>query len=95
VLEGADAPLSGLLVEPEGAPRGIVVGLPGGGMRASYFHGHAHPSLSLLTLGASLGWVGLVFALALTEGLFTSVVRRRAAAEGNSPWWGDRPGRWV
>jgi pimeloyl-ACP methyl ester carboxylesterase len=57
LLEGADVPLSALLAAPDDAPRGIIAALPGGGMRASYFHGHADPSLSLLTVGAALGWL--------------------------------------
>ncbi|MGW7821410.1 alpha/beta hydrolase [Streptomyces puniciscabiei] len=49
--------LSGLLCEPASrAPRAMVVALHGAGMRAGYFHGRAHPSLSLLTLGAALGF---------------------------------------
>ncbi|GAA3836237.1 alpha/beta hydrolase [Streptomyces coacervatus] len=53
-------PLSGLLSEPSHTPpRAVVVALHGGGMRAGYFHGRAHPSLSLLTLGATLGFTVL------------------------------------
>ncbi|GHE16135.1 alpha/beta hydrolase [Streptomyces alanosinicus] len=49
--------LSGLLCEPVSrTPRAMVVALHGAGMRAGYFHGQAHPSLSLLTLGAALGF---------------------------------------
>jgi pimeloyl-ACP methyl ester carboxylesterase len=48
--------LSGLYVAPEGTPRATILALHGGGMRASYFHGSAHPDLSLLRLGASLGY---------------------------------------
>nr|WP_218863574.1 alpha/beta hydrolase [Actinopolyspora biskrensis] len=61
VLEGADGvPLSALLAEPRRSPpRAVVVALHGGGMRAGYFHGRAHPSLSLLTLGAELGFTVL------------------------------------
>ncbi|WP_165035032.1 alpha/beta hydrolase [Candidatus Protofrankia californiensis] len=55
-LDAGDVELSGLLAEPDGEPRAVVVGLPGGGMRASYFHGRAHPDLSLLTIGATLGF---------------------------------------
>ncbi|MEU2873286.1 alpha/beta fold hydrolase [Streptomyces olivoreticuli] len=52
--------LSGLLCEPVSQPpRALVVALHGAGMRAGYFHGQAHPSLSLLTLGASLGFTVL------------------------------------
>ncbi|WP_307805790.1 alpha/beta hydrolase [Streptomyces chrestomyceticus] len=49
--------LSGLHCAPvSGPPRAMVVALHGAGMRAGYFHGPAHPSLSLLTLGAALGF---------------------------------------
>jgi pimeloyl-ACP methyl ester carboxylesterase len=48
--------LSGLFAAAEGKPRGTLVALHGGGMNASYFHGTASPDLSLLTLGASVGW---------------------------------------
>ena len=51
--------LSGLLAEPEGTPRALVVALHGGGMTAEYFHGRAHPDLSLLDLGAQLGFAVL------------------------------------
>ncbi|MFF4604054.1 alpha/beta hydrolase [Streptomyces sp. NPDC001339] len=60
VLDADGLPLSGLLAEPRHAlPRAVVVALHGGGMRAGYFHGQAHPSLSLLTLGAQLGYTVL------------------------------------
>ncbi|KLL11607.1 hypothetical protein BL254_13540 [Protofrankia sp. BMG5.30] len=55
-LDAGDVELSGLLAEPDGPPRAVIVGLPGGGLRASYFHGRAHPDLSLLTLGTALGF---------------------------------------
>ncbi|WP_433603425.1 alpha/beta hydrolase [Nocardia sp. CA-135953] len=45
-----------MLAEPEGQPRALVLALHGGGMTARYFHGSAHPDLSLLTLGQSLGF---------------------------------------
>src|SRR5690242_7029826 len=48
--------LSGLFAAVIGKPRGTLVALHGGGMNASYFHGSAAPELSLLRLGASLGW---------------------------------------
>jgi pimeloyl-ACP methyl ester carboxylesterase len=49
--------LSGLRSEPSHSPpRALVVALHGGGMRAGYFDGQAHPDLSLLTLGAHLGY---------------------------------------
>lgn len=37
----------------------MVVALHGGGMRAGYFDGQAHPDLSLMTLGAGLGYTVL------------------------------------
>ncbi|MFJ8085407.1 alpha/beta hydrolase [Streptomyces sp. NPDC096205] len=49
--------LSGLQSEPSHSPpRALVVALHGGGMSAGYFDGQAHPDLSLLTLGAHLGY---------------------------------------
>ncbi|MFD7898776.1 alpha/beta hydrolase [Streptomyces sp. NPDC059743] len=52
--------LSGLLAEPGHTPaRAAVVALHGGGMNAGYFDGQAHPQLSLLTLGARLGYTVL------------------------------------
>ncbi|MEU8519879.1 alpha/beta fold hydrolase [Streptomyces sp. NBC_01216] len=56
-LDAAGIPLSALLSEPVDGepPRATVVALHGGGMSAGYFHGRAHPDVSLLTLGARLG----------------------------------------
>lgn len=52
--------LSGLLGEPEHiAPRAVVVALHGAGMSAGYFHGQAHPDLSLAALGMRLGFTVL------------------------------------
>ncbi|MBT2445269.1 alpha/beta fold hydrolase [Streptomyces sp. ISL-36] len=48
--------LSALIAQPEGPPRATVVAVHGGGMRAGYFDGQAHPDVSLLTLGARLGY---------------------------------------
>ena len=48
--------LSGLLAEPDATPRALVLALHGGGMTAGYFHGSAHPDLSLLRLGRTLGF---------------------------------------
>ncbi|MFI9152375.1 alpha/beta hydrolase [Streptomyces sp. NPDC053367] len=49
--------LSGLQSEPSHSPpRALVVALHGGGMSAGYFDGQAHPDLSLLRLGAHLGY---------------------------------------
>lgn len=56
-LDGDDITLSALLSRPaHRTPRATVVCLHGGGMGAAYFHGRAHPDLSLLTLGAQLGY---------------------------------------
>jgi hypothetical protein len=51
VLRTGSVELSGLLAEPETPPRALVPALHGGGMTAAYFHGRAHPDLSLLRLG--------------------------------------------
>jgi pimeloyl-ACP methyl ester carboxylesterase len=52
--------LSGLLSEPaQKAPRAVIIALHGGGMNAGYFDGQAHPDVSLLTLGARLGYTVL------------------------------------
>ncbi|MBY8862969.1 lysophospholipase [Nocardia sp. CA2R105] len=45
-----------MVAEADGHPRALVLALHGGGMTAGYFHGSAHPDLSLLTLGRSLGF---------------------------------------
>lgn len=59
-LAGKATVLSGLLAEPaREAPRATVVALHGGGLTAGYFDGQAHPDLSLLTLGARLGFTVL------------------------------------
>lgn len=56
-LDAGGITLSGLHIEPAGpAPRAVVVAVHGGGMTAGYFDGQAHPSVSLLRLGASLGF---------------------------------------
>ncbi|CAL9655596.1 alpha/beta hydrolase [Streptomyces sp. enrichment culture] len=56
VLKSGGLRLSALLAEPRRqAPRAVVLAVPGGGMRAGYFHQTAAPGLSLLTLGAELG----------------------------------------
>ncbi|WP_433260148.1 alpha/beta hydrolase [Actinosynnema sp. CS-041913] len=55
-LDAAGIPLSALLGEPARTPpRAVVVALHGVGMNSGYFHGTAHPDLSLVTLGMSLG----------------------------------------
>jgi pimeloyl-ACP methyl ester carboxylesterase len=52
--------LSALLAEPPRAePRATVIALHGAGMSAGYFDGQAHPDVSLLALGASLGYTVL------------------------------------
>jgi pimeloyl-ACP methyl ester carboxylesterase len=48
--------LSGLLAEPDGPPRALVLALHGHGMTARYFAGPADPDLSLLEVGAALGY---------------------------------------
>ena len=48
--------LSGLLAEPDGKPRALVVALHGHGMTARYFAGPADPELSLLEVAAALGF---------------------------------------
>ncbi|MFG2757348.1 alpha/beta hydrolase [Streptomyces wuyuanensis] len=55
-LDADGLPLSALLAVPAGTPRATVVALHGGGMNAGYFDGQADPGLSLLTLGARLGY---------------------------------------
>ena len=59
MLRSGSVELSGLLAEPETPPRALVLALHGGGMTAGYFHGGAHPDLSLLRLGRSLGFTVL------------------------------------
>jgi len=59
-LHAAGLTLSALLAEPvDVAPRAVLVALHGGGMRAGYFDSRARPGLSLLTLGAQLGYTVL------------------------------------
>lgn len=58
-LDAGGLTLSGLLAEPADEPRGTVFALHGGGMSAGYFDGRAHPSVSLLALGARLGFTVL------------------------------------
>ncbi|MEU3554304.1 alpha/beta hydrolase [Streptomyces fragilis] len=59
LLDAGGVELSGLLAVPRGRPRATVVALHGGGMSAGYFDGPAHPDLSLLRLGAELGYTVL------------------------------------
>lgn len=56
VLEAGPCRLSALIAQPQGTPRATVVAVHGGGMRAGYFDGQAHPDVSLLALGAALGY---------------------------------------
>ncbi|MFC8724355.1 alpha/beta hydrolase [Streptomyces bacillaris] len=59
-LDADGVTLSALLAEPAGAvPRAVIVALHGGGMRAGYFDSRARPGLSLLRLGAQLGYTVL------------------------------------
>ncbi|MFE6104086.1 alpha/beta hydrolase [Streptomyces laurentii] len=52
--------LSGLVARPRHtAPGAVVVAIHGGGMRAGYFDSQARPGMSLLTLGAELGYTVL------------------------------------
>lgn len=56
-LDAAGIPLSALISEPVEAPtRAVVVAVHNSGTNADYFDGRAHPQLSLLTLGAALGY---------------------------------------
>jgi pimeloyl-ACP methyl ester carboxylesterase len=60
LLDAAGLTLSALLAEPpDRPPRATVVAVHGGGMRAGYFDGQADADLSLLTLGARLGFTVL------------------------------------
>ncbi|MFE9773403.1 alpha/beta hydrolase [Streptomyces sp. NPDC005931] len=59
-LDADGITLSGVLSEPAGeAPRAVIVALHGCGMNARYFDGQAHPDVSLLALGAHLGYMVL------------------------------------
>jgi pimeloyl-ACP methyl ester carboxylesterase len=52
-------PMSGLMAEAgpsDGAPRAVIVALHGGASTAAYFDCPGHPRLSLLRLGAQLGF---------------------------------------
>lgn len=57
-LAAGTCALSALLCAVEN-PRAAVVALHGAGTSAEYFHGSAHPDVSLLTLGARLGYTML------------------------------------
>ncbi|CAL9618617.1 hypothetical protein SUDANB6_05809 [Streptomyces sp. enrichment culture] len=55
-LDAAGVPMSALLAEPADATRAVVVAIHGGGMSAGYFDSRSRPGLSLLELGARLGY---------------------------------------
>ncbi|MGW1713630.1 alpha/beta hydrolase [Streptomyces sp. NPDC002156] len=106
VLDAAGIRLSALLSEPrDGPPRAVVVALHGGGMRAGYFHGRAHPGLSLLTLGAALGYTVLALdrpgyglsaaSLPLGQTLTEQTATVRAALNGFGPRHGTGAGVFV
>jgi pimeloyl-ACP methyl ester carboxylesterase len=54
---GGGVTLSGLLAEPAGVPRALIVAIHGAGMHAGYFDAMTAPGLSLLELGSSLGFM--------------------------------------
>ncbi|MFD3705111.1 alpha/beta hydrolase [Nocardia sp. NPDC058658] len=59
-LDAAGIPMSGLLSTPALAlPRATVVALHGAGMSSAYFHGRAHPDVSLLSTATRLGYAVL------------------------------------
>ncbi|MFF3619696.1 alpha/beta hydrolase [Streptomyces sp. NPDC002467] len=61
-LDAGGIRLSAMLCEAQtrdGAPRATVVAVHGAGMSAGYFDGQALPDISLLTLGARLGFTVL------------------------------------
>jgi pimeloyl-ACP methyl ester carboxylesterase len=59
-LDAGGVQLSGLVSLPgTEPPRATVVALHGAGLSAGYFDGQADPSVSLMTLGASLGYAVL------------------------------------
>ncbi|MGE2715335.1 alpha/beta hydrolase [Mycolicibacterium litorale] len=51
-----DIPMSGLMAEAAGEPRAVIVALHGGASTAAYFDCPGQPRLSLLRLGAELGF---------------------------------------
>ncbi|MEV0741830.1 alpha/beta fold hydrolase [Streptomyces sp. NPDC050549] len=55
-LSAGDLTLSALISRPAGPPRATVVAVHGGGTSSGYFDGQAHPDVSLLALGARLGY---------------------------------------
>ncbi|EWC62981.1 hypothetical protein UO65_1691 [Actinokineospora spheciospongiae] len=59
-LDAGGVPVSALLAEPaDRPPRGVVLALHGGGMRAGYFAGVGDGADALTTLGPALGWTVL------------------------------------
>ncbi|MGW0565211.1 alpha/beta hydrolase [Streptomyces sp. NPDC003016] len=59
-LDAGGIPVSGLVAETwPRPPRAVVVAVHGGGMRAGYFDSRSRPGLSLLALGAELGYTVL------------------------------------
>ncbi|QIS02149.1 alpha/beta fold hydrolase [Nocardia brasiliensis] len=59
LLDGGGITLSALLAQPYEAPRATIVALHGAGMSAGYFDGQATAEVSLLSLGARLGYTVL------------------------------------
>jgi len=56
-VDSAVGPLSGLYAAARPArPRGLLVALPGGGFRASYYHFRDLPEASILEVGSILGY---------------------------------------
>lgn len=57
LLDAAGVTLSAVLSEPPcSPPHGTLVAVHGGGMTAGYFDARTRPGMSLLALGAALGW---------------------------------------
>ncbi|MGX1545658.1 alpha/beta hydrolase [Streptomyces adustus] len=105
-LEAAGVTLSALLSEPEGTtPRAVVVAVHGGGMNAAYFDGRARPQLSLLTLGARLGYTVLAVdrpgyghsaaGLPRGQGLADQAATLRAALHDFSSRWDTGAGLFL
>lgn len=60
VLDAAGIPISGLFSTPALAlPRATIVALHGAGMSGAYFHGRAHPDVSLLSTATRMGYAVL------------------------------------
>lgn len=56
LLDVGRTSLSGLLSEPDGPVRGLLVAMHGGGARAAYWDSPVDPAASLVRLGAARGW---------------------------------------